>query len=144
MAARPNGGTHMPATWERVYIGVLYVLLAIATVLFLWDVLTTDGWRFRSASIFIIGWAIAVRLGAKWVPSKWSASLNRWLARGRLYVFCFNLLWIGFPVGVFGYLARWHPHWELLTLIMLMSVIPSLFMGRPDSKTSSEVMNGRP
>jgi hypothetical protein len=139
MTAHPNGGAHMLAKWERAYLGMLYVLLAVAATLFFWGTMINSTWRTRSAFVFIIGWVIAVRLGAKWVPSKWAASVNRWLARGRLYAFCFNLLWNGFPLGVFGYLARWQPRWELLTLILTTSLIPLLFLGKTDTKVRPEV-----
>jgi len=57
-------------------------------------------------------------------------SVQNWLAASRLRAFCFNLLWIGFPLSVFGYIVRWH-RWELLALIVLVSVVPPI-MRRSD------------
>jgi hypothetical protein len=120
-----------PAKWERVYLQMINVLFAAAGVLFTWSVFSTSDWRVRSGYLFIVGWIIAVRGGESWVPAEVKAFVQNWLAANRLRAFCFNLLWIGFPLSVFGYLVRWHPRWELLTLIVLMSVIP-LFMWGSD------------
>jgi hypothetical protein len=132
----------MPAKWERVYLGMLYVLLAAVAALFFWDIMTTNGWRVRSAFIFVIGWGIAVRVGAKWIPSRLTASLHGWLARGRLHVFCFNLLWFGVPFGIFAYLARWHSRLEMLTIILLASLMPLLFMRPSERNTESNAGTG--
>jgi hypothetical protein len=122
----------MPAKWERFYLAALNCLLTGVAVLLLWNVMTTTGWRIRSAYIFIIGWGIALRMGGKWIPSKLTTSVQGWRAKGRLHEFFFNVLWIGLPLGIFGYLARWRSPWELLTLILLMSLIPLFFMSSPD------------
>jgi hypothetical protein len=54
-----------------------------------------------------------------------------WRAKGRLHEFFFNVLWIALPLGIFGYLGQWHSPWELLVLILLMSLIPLFFMQSP-------------
>lgn len=102
-----------PAKWERVYLQLINALFAVAGILFTWNV-------------FIAG-----RGGERWIPARVNTSVQNWLAASRLRAFCFNVLWIGFPLSIFGYLVRWHSRRELLTLIVLMSVVP-LFMARSD------------
>jgi hypothetical protein len=120
-----------PAKWERVYLQLINVLFAVAGMLFTWNVFSTSDWRVRSGYLFVLGWIIAVRVGGRWIPAHVNTSVQSWLSASRLLAFCFNLLWIGFPLSVFGYLVRWHARWELLTMILLMSVVP-LFMWRSD------------
>jgi hypothetical protein len=100
-------------------------------MLFTWNVFSTSDWQVRSGYLFIVGWIIAVWGAKRWIPRRSNTSVQNWLAASRVRAFCFNLLWIGFPLSVFGYLVRWHSPWELLTLIVLMSVVP-LLMGRSD------------
>jgi hypothetical protein len=47
------------------------------------------------------------------------------------------VLWIGLPLGIFGYLARWHSLWELLTLILLMFAYSAVFHSVAKSRTHS-------
>jgi hypothetical protein len=123
-----------PAKWERVYLQLINLLFTVAGMLFTWNVFSTSDWRVRSGYLFIVGWILAVRGGGRWIPARVNTSVRNWLAASRLRAFSFNLLWIGFPLIVFGYLVRWHSRWELLTMIVLMSVIP-LFIWRSDPDT---------
>jgi len=104
----------MPAKWERFYLGVINALLGVAALLLFWNIITTSDWRVRSAYVFLIGWGIALRLAGRWIPAGLTAAVQHWRTRGRLYELGFNLLWIGLPLGTFGYLARWPSRWELL------------------------------
>ena len=127
-----------PAKWERVYLQVINVLFAAAGALFTWNVFSTSDWRVRSGFIFIVIWIIALRGGERLVPTPFITRVQDWRAVRRLHEFLFNLLWIGFPLGVFSYLVRWHSRWELITLIVLMSLVP-LFMWRPNRTVRPEI-----
>jgi len=131
MSSVSEQGQETPARWERVYLQVINIFFAAVGMLFTWNVFSTSDWRVRSGYIFLVAWVLAVRSGERWIPTRLIASVQHWRATGRLHEFCFNLLWVGFPLGVFGYLVRWHSRWELVTLIVLMSLVP-LFMWRPD------------
>jgi hypothetical protein len=122
----------MPAKWERFYLVALNLLLAVVAALLFRSVMTTSGWRTRSAYLFLIAWGIALRIGRSWIPSRLTASVEGWRAKGRLHEFFFNVLWLGLPLGIFGYLARWHSRWELVGLILLMSLFPLFFMRSTD------------
>ena len=119
-----------PAKWEQVYLQGINVLLAVAGALFAWNIFSTGDWRVRSGYIFIVGWIIAVRVGTRLIAAPFIARVQNWRAARRLHEFGFGLLWIGSPLGIFGYLVRWHSRWELVTLILIMSLAP-LFLGRP-------------
>ena len=127
-----------PAKWERVYLQVINVLFAAVGALFTWSVFSTGDWRVRSGYIFIVVWIIALRVGTRLIPTPLLARVQDWRAARRLHEFGFSLLWIGFPLSVFGFLVRWHSRWELVTMILIMSVVP-LFMWRPNPTVPPDV-----
>jgi hypothetical protein len=120
-----------PEKWERVYLQTINVLFAVAGALFTWNVFSTGDWRVRSGYIFIVVWIIVVRVGTRLIATPFVARVQNWRAASRLHEFGFGLLWIGFPLSVFGYLVRWHSRWELVTMILIMSLVP-LFVWRPN------------
>lgn len=127
-----------PARWERVYLHVINVLLATAGALFTWNIFSTGDWRVRSGYIFIVAWVIAVRVGTRLIPTPLIGRVQDWRAARRVHEFGFSLLWIGFPLSVFGYLVRWHSRWELLTIILIMSLVP-LLVWRPNRTVPRDV-----
>jgi hypothetical protein len=129
----------MPAKWERFYLLALNLLLVVVAALLFLNVMTTSGWRTRSAYLFLIAWGIALRIGGRWIPFRVATSVEGWRARGRLHEFFFNVLWVGLPLGIFGYLARWRSRWELVGLILLMSLIPLFFMRSPDHQDPAQI-----
>ncbi len=127
-----------PARWERIYLRVINVLLVAAGALFTWNVFSTGNWRVRSAYIFIVVWIIALRVGTRLIPTPFVTRVQDWRAARRLHEFGFSLLWIGFPLSVFGYLVRWHPRWEMITMILIMSLAP-LCLWRPNRTVPPDV-----
>ena len=127
-----------PARWERVYLQVINMLFAVAGALFSWNVFSTSDWRVRSGFIFIVVWIIALRGGERLVPTELITRVQDWRAVRRFNEFLFNLLWVGFPLSVFGYFVRWHSRWELITLIVLMSLVP-LFMWRSNRTVRPDI-----
>ena len=127
-----------PAKWARVYLQVINVLFAAAGALFTWNVFSTGDWRVRLGYIFIVVWIIALRVGTRLIPTPFVARVQHWRAARRLHEFGFSLLWLGFPLSVFGFLVRWHSRWELVTMILIMSLVP-LFMWRPNRTVPPDV-----
>ena len=113
-----------PAKWERIYLQVINVLFVAAGALFTWNIFSTGDWRIRSGYIFIVVWIITLRLGTRLIPVPFITRVQDWRAARRLHELGFSLLWIGFPLSVFGYLVRWHSRWELVTMILIMSFLP--------------------
>jgi hypothetical protein len=120
-----------PAKWERIYLHGVNVLLAAVGALFTWNVFSTGDWRVRSGYIFIVVWMIALKVGTRLVPTQFITRVQNWRAGSRLHEFLFSLLRAGLPVSLFGYLVRWHSRWELVTIILITSLMP-LFMWRPN------------
>lgn len=120
-----------PAKWERVYVQAINVLFVVAGAFLIWNVFSTSDWRTRSGCIFIVAWTITLRLGARLIPTSFMARVQNWRAARRLHEFGFGLLRIGTPFSVFGYLVRWRSPWELVTMILIMSLLPLFFWG-PD------------
>ena len=127
-----------PAKWERIYLQVVNVLVAAAGALFTWNVFSTGDWRVRSAYIFIVVWIVSLKVGTRLIPTQCIARVQDWRAASRLHEFGFSLLWIGFPLSVFGYLVRSHSRWELITMILIMSLVP-LFVWRPNRTVPPDI-----
>jgi hypothetical protein len=127
-----------PAKWERVYLQVINVLFAAAGALFTWNVFSTGDWRVRSGYIFLVAWVIALRVGVRLIPTPLIARVQDWRATRRVHEFGFSLLWVGFPLSVFGYIVRWHSRWELVTMILIMSLVP-FFVWRPNRTTPPDI-----
>ena len=138
MNSLPEQRQEGPAKWERVYLEVINVLFAAAGALITWNVFSTGDWRVRSGYIFIVVWIVALRVGSRLIPAQFIARIQDWRTSSRIHEFGFSLLWIGFPLSVFGYLVRWHSRWELVTMILIMSLVP-LFVGLPNRTVPPDV-----
>jgi hypothetical protein len=134
----------MLAKWERIYRGFFYGLLVAVAALVLWkfipvwwEAMVTGGWRARSAFVFLVTWYLALRLAAR--TKSFRAFVVHWKSRGVLSGLCFNLLVLGFPLGLFAYLAPRNHRVEPIVWIVVMSVLTSIVEWSEARKADSHI-----
>ena len=134
----------MLTKWERIYRGLFYGLLATVAALALWNFMpvwweatVTGGWRTRFAFVFLIGWYFALRLAAR--TKSFRAFAFHWKAKGGPYGLCFNLFFLGFPLGLFAYLAPRNHRVEPIIGIVVMLVLTSIVEWLDARKTDSHI-----
>ena len=103
----------------------------------LWEAIVTGGWKARSAFVFLIGWYFALRLAAG--TESFRSFVVHWKAKGLLYGLFFNLLFLGFPLGLFAYLTPRNHRMEPIIWIVVMSVLTSIVEWSGARKTDSHI-----
>ena len=134
----------MTERWERIYRYFFFGLLAAVAAVVLWrfipvwwETMVTGGWRPRSAFVFLIVWYVALRLTARTKSFRSFVTLAK--AKGVLYGLCFNLVFLGFPLGVFAYLGPRNHRLEPVIWIVIMSVLISIVESSAARKTDSRI-----